>query len=148
MAALPVTSPYVLKTATAEFELDGEVKDWSSHINEVRLTPTTQSQTWTAINGTVISDSSPATWAATLSLVQDLDAGGFMRWLLDHEGEKATCLFTFKDGTDPCLITLALSPTDIGGAAAGPIAEASVTLPADGRPDFDAGHTLPTPEAA
>lgn len=150
MALVPVTKPYSLKTATAVFKIVGEAatSDFSSHISEVTFTPSTSSSTWTAINGNVISDGSIATWAAGLGLVQDLDAAGFMRWLLDNEGKRAEALFTFADGTDPCKIMLTLQPSNIGGAANGNVAEASVTLPCDGKPVFDAGATLDGEAAA
>lgn len=134
----PVGQAYVLKTATVLIQRDGaaDVDDFSDHVGEITLTPTSSSGSWTAVNGKVISDQSVSTWAATLGLVQDLDSSGLLRYLLTHEGEKADVVATLADGADDLNITVTLSPATIGGQpGANPLAS-SVTLPMDGRPEF------------
>lgn len=132
----PVVNPFALKTATATFTLDGAVDsdNFSDHIGTLTLVPASAAQSWTSINGKTIQDASAATWAAQLGLVQDLDESGFSRWLLAHEGERATAVFTFKTGADTVTIEVILTPAQFGGTADGTLAQATVTLPCDGKP--------------
>lgn len=131
-----VTRPYVLKTAQAIFTRAGaeDADDFSDHIGEVTLTPTSQSGSWTGITGKTISDQGIATWAATLGLIQDLDDNGLLRWLLQHEGEKATLALTLATGADTITIDVTLSPSQIGGAVGPNPLSGSVTLAVDGKP--------------
>lgn len=139
-----VLKPYVLKTLTVHLKRTGapDTDDFSDHVGELVLTPSTSTNSWTSGNGKSLQRSSMATWAAGLGLVQDLSPTGLMRYLLDHEGEQAKVLATFENGTDPCLITVTLSPTVIGAKADGQVAQSTVTLAMDGRPNFNASNTL------
>lgn len=150
MSPVPVTNPYTLKTATVLFQVEdsSEVSDFSSHIHEVTFNPSTSSTSWTAVNSYVISDAAPATWSLNLGLVQDLEPTGLLRFLLANEGKRAKLLTTFKDGTEPCLTDVTLSPASFGGTAGPNIAQSTVTLPVTGRPDFDASHALPISDPA
>lgn len=139
MSKIAVTEPYALKTATATFTLEDSgalAQDFSSHIVELTLIPTSDSTSITAIDGTTIQEASMSSWNGRVGLIQDLAQSGFMRWLFDNEGKKAKGEFTFKDGTDPLSITLLLRPSEIGGPAGGQISRSTVTLPGDGRPQW------------
>ena len=132
----PVTDPYVLKTASVLFQLEGatDSDDFSKHIGGITFTPTAQSGSWTGASGNVISEQGIATWAATFGLVQDLDDEGFMLWLLLHEGEKANVTATLKSGTGAFTFTVTLTPAAIGGEVGPNPLSSSVTLPMDGKP--------------
>ena len=132
----PVTLPYVLKTATCVFTRDGatDSDDFTDHVGEITLTPSIQTGSWTGIGGNVISDQGIATWAAQFGLIQDLDENGFLRWLLVHEGEKATVVATLASGADTLTIDVTLSPATIGGAVGPNPLTGTVTMAVDGRP--------------
>lgn len=139
MTAISVKKPYSLKTATVTFTAAGETGspfDFSDHISGITFTPSSSAGTFTAVNSKVISDISPSTWEVALNLVQDLDIDGFLRWLLENEGKKYTLNATFANGTDPCKIVVTARAASLGGSADGQLAVSSVTLPADGKPDF------------
>lgn len=145
MAVTPieVVRPFVLKTAKATFAIidpatgdPGTVQDWSLHIGELTLTPSTQSGSWTGISGNVVSDLSIATWAAQFGLIQDLDDSGFLRWLLEEEGSKAEVVVTFASGADPCTFVVTLTPSTLGGAVGPNPLSGTVTMSVDGRPVF------------
>lgn len=134
---IPVEKPFVLKTAEVLFftlDAGGTESDFSDHIGEITLTPTAQTGSWTAVNGKVIQDVAPATWAVQFGLVQDLSDNGFLRWLLQHEGEKADVEITFATGADLLSITVTLSPSTIGGAVGPNPLSGTVTMPVDGKP--------------
>lgn len=133
----PVGEHYTLKTATVIFQLAGatDSDDFSDHVGEVTFTPTSQSGSWTSVNGNVLSEQGVATWAATLGLVQDLDDDGFLLWLLAHEGEKATVTATLKSGTGAFSFVVTLTPATIGGAPGANPLSSTVTLPMDGKPE-------------
>jgi hypothetical protein len=83
MAVVPLTSPYSLKAATFEVELD----DFTAAVSQVQFDPSTSSTTWRGIGGNVRKDQSVAEWTCTLGLAQDLAPGGLLRYLLDNEGQ-------------------------------------------------------------
>lgn len=141
----PVTRPFSLKTASAHFKLAGgtTVEDFSDHIDEITLTPTQSTSTpFIAINGKTIQENGAATWTVTNNLVQDLDSAGFLRWLLDHAGQKCEVLYTFAQGTDPLPVTVTLATPGMGSKADGNIAVTSVTMPIDGAVNFDEDASL------
>ena len=144
--AHPVTRPYALKTATALFKLTSvgaTVEDFSDHIDEITLAPSQTTGTpFVAINGKTIQENGSSTWSVTNNLVQDLDDGGFLRWLLDHEGQKCQVLYTFAAGTDPLPVTVTLASPGLGGKADGSVTVTSVTMPIDGAVNFDADAEL------
>lgn len=138
MTAIPVTSPYVLKTASCIITRGANAPDdFTKHVDEITLTPAASSGTWVGISGNVIQDQGIATWAATLGLIQDLASTGLLRYLLEHEGEKATIEAALASGSDTLSIEVTLTPATIGGAAGDVNPKASkVTLPMDGKPAF------------
>ncbi len=131
-----VGTPYVLKTASVVFTLNGatDSDDFSKHIGEITFTPSATSGSWTGCSGNVISEQGIATWTATFSMIQDLDDDGFLLWLLDNEGAKADFSATLKSGTGAFSGTVTLTPATIGGAPGADPLSSSVTLPMDGKP--------------
>lgn len=142
MTSIPVSKPVALKTASVTFTLQGEgnsPQDFSDHVNQIQLDPSKSSGTpFTSVSGKVINASSVSSWAATLGLVQDFDTTGFLRFLLDNDGTKATMKATFETGTNPLECVVTLSAASIGGTADGSNLTSSVTLPVDGKPEFKA----------
>lgn len=133
MAVIALTSPYSLKNATLSIAAD----DFTAAVSEVRFSPSTSQTTWRGIGGNVVRDQSIAEWSCTLGLAQDLDPTGLLRYLLDNEGSEVAAVFTPTTGGPAVDATLILSPGEIGGAADGNIATASVALAVVGRPEFD-----------
>lgn len=141
MTAYPVVKPFSFKTGKVTFTEIGGTElsyDFSDHINQVSFEPTSATGTFTAINSSTLSDVSPSTWQATFGLVQDLDPAGFLRFLLQNEGKKFTVEIFFAGDADPCEIVLTARSAGIGGSADGNLATSTVTLPADGKPNFTA----------
>lgn len=135
MAAIPVESPYSLKTAKVVITPEGgTASDFSDHVGEITLTPTAQSASWTAVSGFVLQDVGKSTWACQLGLIQDLADTGLLRYLMTHEGEKALVEATLATGADELSFTVTLSPSTIGGAAGAEPLSGTVTLPVDGAP--------------
>ena len=128
---------FTLKTATAVFTSKADPEnsfDFSDHITSLLLQPSAASAT-PVISGRKFAGQTD--WAAQLGLVQDLDKDGFLRWLIEHEGETFTAHFTFADGSDPVKIDLTAVAAGIGGNANDAnVAQSSVTLPADGKPEW------------
>lgn len=132
MALVPLTSPYSLKNASFSVAQD----DFTAAISQVQFDPSTSSSTWRGIGGNVVRDTNAAEWTATIGYAQDLAAGGFARWLHDHEGETVTATFEPVDDGPTVTATLVISPGTIGGTADGNTVTASVQLAVVGRPEF------------
>ena len=132
MAAIALTSPFNMKAATLEIDVD----DYSAALSEVRFNPSFTTSTFTAINGSVTQDVSKATWTATLTGAQDLAPTGLLRYLLAHQGEVKDVTFTPKADGPAVEATIILAPGAIGGAAGADLATFSVTLPLNGEPEF------------
>ncbi len=136
--AHPVVLPYVLKTASCLITRDGaaDTDDFTDHVGEITLTPNVQSGSWTGVGGNVISEQGIATWTAGLGLIQDLDANGLLRYLLIHEGEKATIACALVDSADVVTVTVKLSPATIGGPVGSNPLTGTVTMAVDGKPQW------------
>ncbi len=133
----PITTPLVFKTATVTAQITGatDSDNLSPQVGELRLTPASQSGTWTGVGGNVVSDQAIATWSATLGMIQDVAAAGMLRWLLANEGKKCTFTCLLTTGVT-VTFTATLSPAEIGGAPTpGPLSS-TVTLAVDGKPAF------------
>jgi hypothetical protein len=132
----PVVKPYVLKTANVKFKLSGatDTDDFTPHISEIRLTPSTPSGSWTGVSGNVISDQGVATWTAQFGAIQDLDTAGLLRWLLANQGKKAdvTAILATGAGTITCTVTLAAG--EIGGAVGADPLTFTTPMAVDGTP--------------
>lgn len=135
LIAHPVVDPLILKTATVVIAREGatDTDDFTDHVGELTLTPAGTAVSWVGIGGNTLQDQGVATWSATLGLIQDLDSNGLLRYLLAHEGEKATITATLKDAADVVTIDVTLTPTAIGGSP-GAFATGTATLPVDGKP--------------
>lgn len=132
-----VTTPLSYKTATVTAAVVGSVDtdNLSPQVGEITLVPTSQTASWTGVGGNTVSDQAIATWALTLGCIQDVAAGGMLRWLLANEGKK--CAFTFLLTTGVTVaITATLSPAQIGGPVAPGFLTSTVTLACDGKPVF------------
>ncbi len=133
----PVTTPLSYKVATLTGTVVGspDTDTLSPQVSEIRLTPSTQSSSWTGVGGNVVQDQSIATWALTLGMIQDVASSGMLRWLLANEGKK--CAFTALLTTGVTVaITATLSPAEIGGPVQPGYLVSTVTLAADGKPVF------------
>lgn len=132
----PIVTPYVFKTGSVTFKLDGatDVDDFTKHISELTLTPSTQSGTWTGISGNVIADQGLATWAAQFGLAQDLDDESLLWFLFDNEGSKAQVVFIPATGAATLTFDVVLSAANIGGAVGPNPLGATVTMAVSGKP--------------
>ncbi len=133
MAVIPLASPYSLKTATFAVEAD----DFTAAVGGVEFQPSTSSSTFRSIGGDVYRDQAIAEWACAITLAQDLAPAGLLRYLLDHEGEEKTVVFTPKAAGPTVTADLIISPASIGGTAGADRATSSVTLAVVGKPIFD-----------
>lgn len=131
MAVKPLTHPYVMKTATFEVADD----DFTAHVSEVRFQPSTQTATWRGIGGNVVKDQSIAEWSVTTGIIQDADADGFHRYLLENEGLTKSVIFTPVAGGDPVYADIVITAPEIGGNADSH-ATASVTHSVNGKPSY------------
>ena len=124
MAVVPLTTPYSLKNATLSIDSD----DYTAAVTQVEFTPSTATSTVRTIDGVAHKDQSTAEWNCTIGFVQDLAAGGLLRYLLDNDGVSKDVVFIPKDTLPSISATLVMSPGTIGGTAGADLATASVTL--------------------
>lgn len=132
MATVPLTSPYSLKNATLAIDVD----DYTAAVTQVEFQPSTSTAVVRTIDGVAHKDQSTAEWNCVIGYVQDLAPGGLLRYLLEHDGEKKTAVFTPVDGGPTVTAELTVSPGNVGGAtgSAG-YATGTVTL-ASSKPVF------------
>jgi hypothetical protein len=100
------------------------------------FTPSTSASTVRTIAGTVLRDQNTAEWGCEIGLVQDLAPAGFMRYLLEHEGERKQVTFVPVEAGPTIKATLIISPSNIGGSNDGAPAVGTVTLAVVGKPSF------------
>lgn len=137
MATIPLTQPYTLRDATLTIEED----DFTAAVSAVTFVPTKR-QPWRGVGGNSVG--APADWIANLALAQDLAEDGLLRYLLDHEGEQKTMIFTPTAQADPIAeeiwsigANVVCSPGQIGGARTdATIATSTAALDVAGRPAF------------
>lgn len=131
-----VVKPYTLKTASVKFKIAGatDTDDFSKHIDEIRLKPTTQSGSWIGVTGNVVSDQSIATWKATFGLVQDLDTTGLLRWLLANDGKKADATVVLATGGGTISFTFTIAAAEIGGKVGSTPLSSTAEMAVDGTP--------------
>ncbi len=133
----PVTTALNYKVATVTAAVVGaaDTDTLSDQISEITLVPSSQSASWTSVNGKTIQDQGIATWALTLGMIQDVATTGMLRWLLTNEGKK--CVFTMLLTTGvTATITAVISPAQIGGPVQPGSLTSTVTLACDGKPVF------------
>ena len=144
MATIALTNPYSLKNATLSIAAD----EYTAAVTQVELTPATTTSTVRTIDGVAHKDQSTAEWACTIAFVQDLAAGGLLRYLLDHDGESKAVVFTPQSGGPSIAATLVVSPGKIGGTAGADLTTATVTL-ASTKPVFsDTAAAVPVISSA
>ncbi|MDR2294512.1 MAG: hypothetical protein LBE05_04845 [Microbacterium sp.] len=139
MAVIPV-NPFVLKDVT--LTLDGS--DFAAHVSEVFFAPSASTQNWQGMTpSATYTDTSVATWTATLAYAQDWSStNSLSRKLHEDEGASWPCVFKPRAGTTGPTVTatLIVTPGAIGGTVNG-FATATVTLGVSGKPKF----TVPAP---
>jgi hypothetical protein len=135
-------APIVLKDVTVTIGAD----TFEKQVSAVTLTPTAASSTWQGMApGASYSDVALATWTAAITLAQDHEtAGSLSDYLFANEGTKVTMIFKPRSTSGPSYqVTVSLTPGAIGGAV-NAWAEATVTLPCDGKPTkLGAGTGVP-----
>jgi len=124
MAVVALTTPYSLKNATLSIEAD----DYTAAVTQVEFTPSTATSTVRTIDGVAHKDQSTAEWSCTIGFLQDLDAGGLLRYLLDNDGETKSVVFTPVTAGPSISADLVVSPGTIGGTAGADLTTATVTL--------------------
>lgn len=123
MAAIPLTTPYSMDNCTLGL---GAVPDtYEASITGATFTPAAGTVVRTIDGGKVVGN---ANWTLVVGLVQDADANGFLRFLLDNEGAKLPATFTPIDGSDPVTTDVIIAPGAIGSATVGAPAQSTVTL--------------------
>lgn len=132
MADVPLTSWFSLKNATLKVAED----NYEDAIIGVRFNPSTSASTLRTINSNVLRDQNVAEWGCQIDLVQDLAPSGFLRYLLDNEGERKDVEFVPVADGPTIQAKLIISPANIGGAADGAPQQATVTLAVVGKPKF------------
>lgn len=132
MAQIDV-NPLVLKDVL--LTLGAEDDDYRKHVDQVTLTPTATSQSWTGLGRNSHTDVSTATWSCTLNYAQDWETpDSLSRYLFEHEGETVPAVFAPRAAGGPSfLVDLVLTPGAIGGSV-NAFATATVTLGCSGKP--------------
>ncbi len=133
MALVPLASHYAMNDARLSIDID----EFTAAVSQVQFDPSAQTGTWRGISGNVVRAQSAAEWSCTLGLAQDLAPAGLLRYLLDHEGETKTVVFTPVDGGPTVTADLIMTPGTIGGTAGSDVATSTVTLAVVGKPVFD-----------
>lgn len=133
MPVVPLATPYSLKNALLLIAAD----DFTQAVSQAQFDPKTTPSTFRGIGGHVVNQVSSADWTLTLSLAQDLDPAGLLRYLHLHEGEEREVTLAPIGDTGPeVTATVIIVPGTIGGSADGSTATATVALPVQGRPEF------------
>lgn len=124
MAAIALTNPYALKSGTLSIATD----DYTAAVTQVEFTPATSQSTVRTIDGVAHKEQATAEWTVTIGFIQDLAPLGFMRYMLDHDGESKAVTFVPETDGPTIAATIVVSPGTIGGTAGADLAVASVTL--------------------
>jgi hypothetical protein len=114
--------------------------EYSKHVSSVALTPSTSSATWKGLApDAVYSNIGTATWVADLTFAQDWNtADSLSAYLFENEGEEVTLTFEPINGVSGTwTATVIIAPGAVGGAVDS-FAEATVSLPIQGRPSYAA----------
>lgn len=137
--------PIVLKDVKVTLGAD----TFERQVSQVVLTPSSSPQRWRGMApGASYADVPTADWDAQLTLAQDhATAGSLSDVLYDLEGTKQTLILEPKAGGKGFQVTVNITPGAIGGAV-NAFAEATVTLPCDGKPTRVAAGGLPVPNLA
>jgi hypothetical protein len=115
--------------------------NYEKHVSSVALTPSTSTATWKGLSPeAVYNNIGVATWVADLTFAQDWDtADSLSAYLFENEGEEVTLTFQPVSGVSGTwTATVIVAPGAVGGAVDS-FAEATVSLPIQGRPSYSAG---------
>lgn len=104
--------PFILGAST--LTLDGDA--YEGQINSAVFTPSASVTTWTAIDSSTYSFTSPATWVLDLGYAQDWAfADALSRYLHENEGAVVSAVFEPIDGGPSVTATVTITPGAIGG---------------------------------
>lgn len=116
--------PFILGASV--LTIDGDA--YEGQISGATFTPSASVTTWTAIDSTTHSFTTPATWVLDLTYAQDLqDATALARYLHENEGDVVACVFTPISGGETVTANVTVTPGAIGGSSAA-VAESTVQL--------------------
>ena len=126
-------TPLFMKDAVVTIGATG----YQAEISSAVFTPSSSVATWKGLTPTaVFTETSAATWVVDITFAQDPnDALSLGIYLFEHEGESVTMVFEPKAGGAGFTGQVVITPGAIGGAVDG-FAEATVSLPVQGRPSY------------
>lgn len=144
MATIDV-APRVLK----DIELTIGLDDYRKHVDQVTLTPTYPSVSWTGLGANTHKDVGTPSWVAALNYAQDWDTpNSLSRYLLANAGQQVTMTFRPRSGIGPSYTaTVILAAGPIGGQV-NAFATSSVSLEIVGTPTLVEAGATPTILAA
>lgn len=105
--------------------------EYADDIDNLAFTPTAQTSTYTPISGKTVSDSSAATWVATMSIAQDFTADSLWMLCYDEEGAEKEIVFKPKGtavGMPSIKAKVTLSPGAVGGAPGAQTAQVTMAM--------------------
>lgn len=111
--------------------------DFEKHVSSVTFTPSVSSATWKGLEPTaVFTNVGASTWMVDLAYAQDWDTtGSLSAYLFANEGAEVTLTFEPVAGGSSWSADVIIVPGAVGGAVDS-YAEATVSLPVQGRPTF------------
>ena len=125
--------PIVLKNVSAIIG-GASGDDYAAFFTSVALTPTSNTVSITGMKPDAIyQDSSPATWVADITYMQDWSETGLSRYLFENEGESVTIALSPVSGGPTFTVTATIVTGAVGGSV-GEFATATVSLPLSGKP--------------
>jgi len=117
----------------------GGTDSFEKHVSNVTFTPSVSTATWKGLNpDAVFTNVGSSTWTVDLSFAQDWETtNSLSQYLFNNEGDEVTLTFEPISGSSSWTAQVILVPGAVGGAIDS-FAEASVSLPVQGRPVFTA----------
>jgi len=111
--------------------------DFEKHVSSVTFTPSVATATWKGLEPTaVFTNVGASTWMVDLAYAQDWDTtGSLSQYLFSNEGAEVTLTFEPVAGGASWTATVIIVPGAVGGAVDS-YAEATVSLPVQGKPSF------------
>lgn len=126
MPVIPTPGALLLRDCLVTIGTDS----YQKQVSQVELAPTVTTQTWQGMTpDATVSESTPSTWAVTISFAQDWEQpGSLCNYLLENEGDLVTMVFEPRAGGATFTVpNVSLTPGTIGGTV-GSMAVASVTM--------------------
>lgn len=111
--------------------------DFEKHVSSVVFTPTVSTATWKGLEPTAVySNIGSSTWTVDLSYAQDWETSGSLSaYLFANEGAEVSLTFTPVSGGGVWDADVIIAPGQVGGAVDS-FAEATVSLPVQGKPSY------------